>query len=185
MNPEEFTDLTEQYRHEFYTYIYRQLWDKTQAEDIFSQGIMTAWEKRDSFQQGTNFRAWVYQILTYKCYTANKQNTKKKQISLDDLHEDFDPEDTSPLPQNKDWLQDCDEAIPQALEQLQEKEKTCLLLRSMGSYSYKEISEMASLPIGTVMTHLHRARKKMQTHLLDYLSSEKHPILNKNTEENS
>ena len=173
MSPEEFTQLIEAHRHEFYSYIYKQLWDKSLCDDIFSQSMMTAWEKRMSFEQGTNFRAWVYQIITFKCYTANKQKHRHGQLSLDDLHEDFEPEDTtSHAFQGENWIQECDEAIPQALEQLQEKERSCLLLRAMENHSYKEISEIVSIPIGTVMTHLHRARKKMQKHLKDYLENQ-------------
>jgi RNA polymerase sigma-70 factor (ECF subfamily) len=176
VSPEEFTQLIESYRHEFYSYIHKQLWDKSLCDDIFSQSMMTAWEKRMNFEKGSNFRAWVYQIITYKCYTANKQKHRQGQVSLEDLHEDFEPEDTfTPAFQGENWIQDCDEAIPKALGELQDKERSCLLLRAMGNYSYKEISEMVSIPMGTVMTHLHRARKKMQKHLKDYLESPQNP----------
>ena len=87
MNSEDFTLLIEQHRHEFYTYIYRQLWDKSQCDDVFSQAMMTAWEKIDSFQEGSNFRAWVYQIMTYKCLSTNKAKHKYSQVSLEDLRE--------------------------------------------------------------------------------------------------
>lgn len=172
MLPEEFTQLIENHRHEFYSYIYRQLWDKSLCDDIFSQSLMTAWEKRMNFEQGSNFRAWMYKIITFKCFTANKQKQRQGQVSLDDLHEDFEPEDVSTHAfQSENWIQDCDEAIPHALDQLHDHERSCLLLRAMGNYSYKEIAEMVSIPMGTVMTHLHRARKKMQKHLSNYLDA--------------
>lgn len=180
MTPEDFTQLIETHRHEFYSYIYKQLWNKSLSDDIFSQAVMTAWEKRNSFEEGSNFRAWMYQIITFKCYTANKQKHRQGQISLDDLHEDFEPEDTYyPVFQGENWIQDCDEAIPHALDKLQDKERSCLLLRAIGNYSYKEISEIACIPIGTVMTHLHRARKKMQKHLADDLQNKKTPEMGK------
>ena len=171
MNSEEFTKLVEDHRHEFYTYIHRQLWDKSYCDDIFSQGMLTAWEKRMDFDPGSNFRAWVYQILTFKCFTANKQKQRNSVISLDNVHEDFDPIDVSPAPYRQDWIEDCDDAIPAALLQLNDQERSCLLLRAMENFSYKEIADVIEIPIGTVMTHLHRARKKMQKHLSLYQSN--------------
>jgi RNA polymerase sigma-70 factor (ECF subfamily) len=165
-----FIEKLEQHRDEFYAYIYRQIWDKSQVDDIFSQAMLTAWEKRNSFKDGTNFRAWVYKIITFKCFNNNKKEAKNI-IHFEDLGENYDSEDpsTEPYPKNmENWLQDCDEAIPEALNHLNEKERACFLLRTMEELSYKEISDATDLPMGTVMTHLHRARKKLKNKLMDF-----------------
>jgi RNA polymerase sigma-70 factor (ECF subfamily) len=167
---EAFIEKLEEHRNEFYAYVYRQLWNKSLVEDVFSQGVLTAWEKRNTFREGTNFRAWVYRILTFKCFNLNKRESKNI-IHIEDMGENFDLEDQSSTPLQHDiehWLQECDDEIPKALEQLSDKERACFLMRSMEELSYKEISEATQLPMGTVMTHLHRARKKMQERLQAY-----------------
>jgi RNA polymerase sigma-70 factor (ECF subfamily) len=167
---QDFIDHLERHRDEFYGYLFRQCWDRSQVEDVFSQAMLTIWEKRSQFREGSNFRAWAYQILTYKAFNNNKKEHKNL-IRLSDLSPDFDPEDEKEIvPINFDhqnWAEHCDEAIPQALNRLSDHERACLLLRSIDELSYKEIAASVELPIGTVMTHLHRARKKCQHWLGD------------------
>lgn len=164
MKDNDFIQRIEAHRHEFYAYLHRQLWDKNLVDDVFSQAMLTVWEKRDQFMEGTNFRAWIYKIPTFKSFSSNKR-TSRNVIRLEDIGENFEPEDDRPQDGSLHWHEGCDEALPQAPKRLSEKKRACLLMRSLKGLSYKEIADSVGIPMGMVMTHLHRARKKLKREL--------------------
>ena len=70
---DEFIEKIEKHRDEFFRFIKRNVWDTGVAEDVFSQGVLAAYENRAKYTPGTNFRAWMYRILLNKCYVANRE----------------------------------------------------------------------------------------------------------------
>ena len=70
---DEFLSALEAHRDEFFRFIYRNVWDTSVAEDVFSQSVLAAYENRHRYAPGTNFRAWMYRILTNKCYITNRE----------------------------------------------------------------------------------------------------------------
>ena len=170
---DEFLEQIEKYRDEFYRYIYRMAWDSSAADDVFSEAVLAAYTNRAKFRPGSNFRAWMYRIITNKCYVANRY-TSRTGISLDaDDGREFAavaerPEYDNVLENTEEVLEECSDEILRAFKRLSEPERACLLLRSVESFSYKEISGILEIPIGTVMTHLSRGRGKLRGQLLDY-----------------
>ena len=166
LSEREFLDLLEKHKDEFYRFVRRSTWNASDVDDVFSEAVMVAWEKRDKFQVGTNFRAWFYKILLNKSYVANR-HTKRNSVDYDAIAEvNLEEVDQEEMPRAfsdpKFFLDQVDDELVGALDKLRTPERTCLLLRASGSCSYKEIAAIMDIPVGTVMTHLARGRKKIK-----------------------
>ena len=165
----EFLELLEKHKDEFYRFVRRSVWNESDVEDVFSEAVMVAWEKREKFQVGTNFRAWFYKILLNKSYVANR-HTKRNSVDYDAIAEvNLEEVDQEEMPRAfsdpKYFLDQVGDELLDALEKLRVPEKTCLLLRASDSCSYKEIAAIMDIPVGTVMTHLARGRSKIKRFL--------------------
>ena len=86
MTESEFLEKVEAHRHEFYRYVLRNVWNPSVAEDVFSSAIMAAYKQLAKFRDGTNFRAWVFKILTNKCFIANRE-TKRLSVDIETIDE--------------------------------------------------------------------------------------------------
>jgi len=175
LSNEAFMELLEKHRHEFYRYIMRNVWNPSVAEDVFSSGIMTAYEQREKFKEGTNFRAWVFKILTNKCYVANRE-TKRSAIDVEQIDEshfaNYDEHMHQAWEDPYWFLEQMGDELYAAMRKLGTAERSCLLLLSVEKYSYKEIASTLDMPVGTVMTHLARGRAKLRRLLLDHALAE-------------
>ena len=166
-------EQVERYRDEFYRYTLRTLWDSGMAEDTFSSAVLAAWENQHKFTPGTNFRAWMYRIITNKCYVANR-HTGRTPAPIDDVPESAflslsdDRGYFDVLERPQEVLEECGEEVHRAMGNLSPSQRKCLLLRGVEKFSYKEIAEIMGIPVGTVMTHLSRGRAKMRKELLAY-----------------
>jgi RNA polymerase sigma-70 factor, ECF subfamily len=169
---DEFLVEIEKYKDEFFRYILRNVWDSSVAEDVFSSGVLAAYKSRANFRPGSNFRAWMYKILTNKCFVANRE-IGRRGTSLDEvqdyLSELAETKDYSnAISEPNDFLDECGDELFMAMKKLSTMERSCLLLKTMGHFSYKELAEMLEIPFGTVMTHLARGRAKLRKELYDY-----------------
>jgi len=117
------------------------------AEDLVQEAYMQAWRGFDRFETGTNVRAWLFRILL----NAHLQHRRKARIEIaEDRRDDA-------LLQRLELMQ--------ALDRLPEDHRTVLLLGAVEGFTCREIAEILSLPIGTVMSRLSRARQSMRTML--------------------
>jgi RNA polymerase sigma-70 factor (ECF subfamily) len=170
----------ERYRNQFFRFILRNLWDTSQADDVFASAVLVAWENRHKFTPGTNFRAWVFRILVNKCFVANRE-TKRAFEPLDDETVESVALDWSPAKPATDaeigasiatdeagFLEQCGDEIYAAFQRLSTAQRSCILLKDVEHFSYQEIAEILEIPVGTVMTHLARGRAKLRTDLLAY-----------------
>jgi RNA polymerase sigma-70 factor (ECF subfamily) len=169
----DFMQQIDRYRDEFYRYVYRTAWDTSVADDIFSAAVLAAWENRHKFTPGTNFRAWMYRIITNKCFVANRE-TMRTPRPLEEAPEpslmpmENDPAYRDVLQAPDRFLEQCGDEVNRAMKKLSTVQRTCIMLRSADKFSYKEIAEILDIPVGTVMTHLSRGRAKLRKELLSY-----------------
>jgi len=165
---DDFLELLEPLRDQLYRYARRATWQLDDATDAVQEAVLTAWKSFAKYQPGTNFRAWIFQILVYTVYRFNKQSIRHRSTALDDIGEDFQAvmeqeESWSLLLDHPDQLkQMLDERLVTALDELGHDERQCLLLRLLEDFSYKEIAGMMNIPLGTTMSHVYRARKKLR-----------------------
>ena len=141
--------------------------DERHAEDICQEAYLRAFKSLDSFD-GTSSRAWLFAIVRNTFYTWFRKN------KADAAAVPFDEETVeleSPLGSIDRILQERDarRVVNAALERLPDEFREAIVLRELEDLSYKEIADIAGVPIGTVMSRLARARKL----LLQYLQRTK------------
>jgi RNA polymerase sigma-70 factor (ECF subfamily) len=145
------------------------------AEDLVQETFIRAFRFRDQFTLGTNMKAWLFRILTntfintYRRKAAQPEVTDLEGVDEFSLYRrmaDDRAASSSPDPEAELLNSVVDTEVTDALEALPEKFRTTVLLDVEG-FSYKEIAEMLSIPIGTVMSRLHRGRKFLQKRLYD------------------
>lgn len=170
---DDFLHQIDLYKDELYRYVHKVVWDSSVADDVFSAAVLAAWENRHKFTPGTNFRAWMYRIVTNKCFVANR-DISRTPAPLDDVPETSllalrqDRSYGDLLEDPEEFLQQCGDELHHAMRQLSPAQRSCILLRGVEKFSYKQIAEILEIPVGTVMTHLSRGRAKLRTELLEY-----------------
>ncbi|HEY7563485.1 MAG TPA: sigma-70 family RNA polymerase sigma factor [Acidimicrobiia bacterium] len=149
------------------------------AEDLVQETFLKAYRAYRTFEAGTNLKAWLYRILTNTFINNYRRDTRRPQETdlgdLEDLYlfrrlnrETSTSEASSAEDQLLDGLVESD--IKAAVEALPENFRVVVLLADLEGFSYKEIAEILDIPIGTVMSRLHRGRKALQRALWDFAS---------------
>ncbi len=146
------------------------------AEDVLQESYLKAYRAYDTFEAGTNLRAWMYRIVT-NTY-INKYRSKQRrpdEIELEDVGDMYlyrrlqslgAPGST--LSAEREALDSLvDDRIKDAIEALPEAFRLPVLLADAEGFAYKEIAEILDVPIGTVMSRLHRGRKALQKELYE------------------
>jgi RNA polymerase sigma-70 factor (ECF subfamily) len=135
--------------------------DRTEAEDLVQETYVKALRGFSSFQSGTNFRAWIYRILRNTFLTSRSGLRATAMIPLD--AEDADELPAGPETPETVLISNSEQQLVQgALDTLPVHFREILLLCETEEMSYQEISETLSIPIGTVMSRLSRARKALR-----------------------
>jgi len=135
--------------------------DRAAAEDLVQETYMKALRGFSSFQQGTNFRAWMYKILR-NTFLTTKAGLEAS-VSFDTDGDEKPAEPTAVGTPESVLLARVElETIQNALEKLPVKFREIILLCDQEEMSYQEIGETLGIPIGTVMSRLSRARKAMR-----------------------
>jgi RNA polymerase sigma-70 factor (ECF subfamily) len=143
------------------------------AEDLLQETMLRAYRAFDRFEPGTNLKAWLFRILTNAYInTYRKRQREPLKVSSDELG-DFDlyqqlKDRDSEFGQSAeslvvDGLLDSD--IVEALDELPEQFRLAVILSDLEGFSYAEIAEIMDVPMGTVMSRLHRGRKALQKRL--------------------
>ena len=137
--------------------------DRSEAEDLVQETYAKALKGFDSFEPGSNFRAWMYRILRNTFLTSRTGLKAAKSVSLDD---EDDAQSVVPVttetPESILLAHSDHEAIQTALRKLSVPYREVILLCDVEEMSYREIAEALTIPMGTVMSRLARARKAMR-----------------------
>jgi RNA polymerase sigma-70 factor (ECF subfamily) len=136
------------------------------AEDLVQQTFMRAYQSFDRFEQGTNLRAWLFKILTNAFISGYRKRQREPKVVSVDENERLVEASLTPEAQILENLPD--EEVKRALEELPEQFRTAVLLADVEGFSYQEIADIMEVPIGTVMSRLHRGRKLLQRALWEY-----------------
>jgi len=172
---DEFETEALRYLDALYRTALRMTRSEADAEDLVQETYIRAFRFRDQFTLGTNMKAWLFRILTntfintYRRKVAQPEVTDLEGVDESSLYRRMADEraaSSSPDPEAELLSRVVDSEVTDALEELPEKFRTAVLLDVEG-FSYKEIAEMLGIPIGTVMSRLHRGRKFLQKRLYD------------------
>jgi RNA polymerase sigma factor (sigma-70 family) len=133
-----------------------------EAEDLVQETYLKALRRFSSFQPGTNFRAWIFQILRNTFLSSCSRLDRRMTVAIDsegdgpDLAVDMETPETILLHRFNSQL------VQRAIEDLPVHYREALLLCDVEEMSYEEIATVLSIPIGTVMSRLARARKAVR-----------------------
>ena len=156
-----------------YNFAYRLTLDSDDAKDLLQDTYLKAFRFIDSFQQGTNAKAWLFRIL--KNSFINDYRKKSKEPSKVDYQEvetfynseDVDRQITPDL--RVEALQDMiGDEISVALNSLDVDFRTVIILCDLEGFKYEEMAKILDIPIGTVRSRLHRARNLLKEKLSEY-----------------
>jgi RNA polymerase sigma factor (sigma-70 family) len=156
-----------------YNFAYRLTLDSDDAKDLLQDTYLKAFRFIDSFQQGTNAKAWLFRIL--KNSFINDYRKKSKEPSKVDYQEvetyynseDVDRQITPDL--RVEALQDMiGDEISTALNALDVDFRTVIILCDLEGFKYEEMAKILDIPIGTVRSRLHRARNLLKEKLSEY-----------------
>ena len=134
--------------------------NRDEAEDLVQETYMKAIKGFASFEQGTNFRAWIFRILRNTFLTSRSGLREKVTVPIDD--EEHGLRAASDTPESEMLARTDQQSVNDALERLPVPFREVILLCDVEEMSYREISETLSIPVGTVMSRLSRARITMR-----------------------
>jgi RNA polymerase sigma-70 factor (ECF subfamily) len=151
--------------------------NKADAEDVVQETYLRAYRGFGGFQEGTNLKAWLYRILTntyINAYRAKKRRPIESDLEdVEDLYLyhrlgglEAATQGRSAEDELMDWFTDTE--VKEALESLPESFRMAVLLADVEGFHYKEIAEILDIPIGTVMSRIHRGRKALQKQLYEF-----------------
>ena len=145
--------------------------NREDAEDLVQETVTKAFAAFDRFEKGTNFRAWIFRILT-NTFINNYYRVRDRQKlpSLDEMEEEsfFQPIAEGITPEEALLNTLTKDDILKAIEDLPVEFRTVVVLVLVEGFSYKEAAEILDIPIGTVMSRLWRGRRLLQKSLWEY-----------------
>jgi RNA polymerase sigma-70 factor, ECF subfamily len=156
-----------------YSAAFRLTRNAADAEDLVQETFLRAYRGFHQFEPGTNLKAWLYRILTNTFINSYRKKQREPQTdSLDEtedwyLYSRMAERGTEPSAETSVIEALPDEDVQEALSSLPEQFRIAVLLADVEGFSYKEIAEITGVPIGTVMSRLHRGRKALEKRLWD------------------
>jgi RNA polymerase sigma-70 factor (ECF subfamily) len=166
------------------TACYQRMWlvaaaitgDRTEADDIVQEASMVGLQKRSDFAGGTDFAAWMCQIVRLTALNYRKKTIRRNLRVTDPAEIDQTNSDGAsrghdaqlPLTDQgrlRESQCDFDDEVSSALRGISDVARTCLLLRVVDQLSYDDISRMLQIPVGTAMSHVHRAKQSIRKRL--------------------
>src|SRR5213075_47101 len=165
------------YMSALYSAALRMTRNPADAEDLVQETYLRAYRGFGGFREGTNLKAWLYRILTNTF--INQYRAKKRrpdQVDLDDVGDFYifrrlgglEAADAERTAETEALESMPDDEVKQALESIPEQFRMAVILADIEGFSYKEIADILDVPIGTVMSRIHRGRKALQQRLWDY-----------------
>jgi RNA polymerase sigma-70 factor (ECF subfamily) len=149
--------------------------ERQSAEDIVQEAAIIAYEKIHQFSPGSNFAAWLAEIVR-RCALNHRRKTQQRRTYAADpavlgqmnQHTAAATEPWPIAPDTGKIVADqasFDDELSSALAQLSEEARSCLLLRIVDKLSYAEIAELLHIPEGTAMSHVHRSKAALRKRL--------------------
>jgi RNA polymerase sigma-70 factor (ECF subfamily) len=139
--------------------------NREEAEDLVQETYAKALKGFPSFQLGTNFRAWMYRILRNTFLTSRTGLRAAMTVSIDADEDGVDLAVESATPETILLERSSQQLLQSALDELPVHFREIIVLCDVEEMSYQEIAETLSVPVGTVMSRLSRARKALRNRL--------------------
>lgn len=156
-----------------YNFALKMTGDSDEADDLVQETYLKAFRFFDKFEKGTNCKAWLFRIMknTYinKYRKESKEPDKVDYEEVENFYENVKPSSTDSAHLEKDIYDNLlDDELSEAINSLPEDFKTVVILCDIEGFTYEEIADFIDIPIGTIRSRLHRARKMLFTKLQKY-----------------
>jgi RNA polymerase sigma-70 factor (ECF subfamily) len=154
-----------------YSTAFRLTRNAADAEDLIQETFLRAFRGFHQFQEGTNLKAWLYRILMNTFINSYRKRQREPQTVSDEeiadwyLYSKMAESGLEPSAETEVIEALPDEDVQAALSALPEQFRVAVLLADVEGFSYREIAEITGVPIGTVMSRLHRGRKALEKRL--------------------
>jgi len=164
-----------QYVDQLYSAAMRMARNPSDAEDLVQEAYTKAYSAFHQYNPGTNLKAWLYRILTNTYINLYRKRQREPQRSSTDTVEDWQMAQAaehssaglrSAEAEALDHLPDSD--VKDALQAIPEEFRLAVYFVDVEGFAYKEVAEILGIPMGTVMSRLHRGRKQLRELLADY-----------------
>ena len=175
LTPSQFAELFQESWRTLWCVTAAVLGGRDEVEDVLQEAALIAIGKLGDFDPQTNFAAWMAQIVRYTALnTARRRARRRAVVSIhDDLleqpagseHRGNGSASASGKGNLPAYEEAFDDRLLGALKSLGETPRACLLLRTVEEMSYREISEILGIPVGTAMSHVHRTRQALRERL--------------------
>ena len=129
--------------------------DATSADDLAQDAMMKAWDARDSYQMGTNMKAWTFMILRNQFYSEKRRSWRQSQLDQETAERTLVAVDDPESPVALDELR-------QGLAMLPPEQREALVLVGAGGFAYEEAAAICDCAVGTVKSRVSRARRALQ-----------------------
>ena len=171
-----FSELAMEHMPALYSAALRLTRNPADAEDLVQETYLRAYRGFPSFTEGTNLRAWLYRILTNTYINSYRAAKRRPEIAdVEDVEDLYlyrrlaSPDGAHNRSAEEEALANfTDDEVKAAIESLPEAFRIAVLLADVEGFSYKEIAEITDVPIGTVMSRIHRGRRALQKALHDF-----------------
>ncbi|MCH7755689.1 sigma-70 family RNA polymerase sigma factor [candidate division KSB1 bacterium] len=170
----EFQALAFEHVDSLYNTALRMTKNALDAEDLVQDVYLRAFRFFHRFERGTNFKAWIFKILTNTYINQyRKKINKPYHVDLEKIKYNYDDKEAAAQTsaqesERLDYETLFDDEIKNALQQIPDEFRVVVLLADVESFSYKEVAKIIGCPIGTVMSRLSRGRKQLQNYLREY-----------------
>jgi RNA polymerase sigma-70 factor (ECF subfamily) len=140
--------------------------DSDDAEDLVQETYLKALRSFASFQSGTNFRAWIFRILRNTFLSSRSTLERRTTVAMDSEEDGPELAVDTETPETILMNRSSSQLVQRAMDDLPVHYREALILCEVEEMSYQEIAEILSIPMGTVMSRLARARKAVRKSLL-------------------
>ncbi len=156
-----------------YNFALRMTGDEDDADDLVQETYLKAFRFFDKFENGTNCKAWLFRILKNSFINDYRKTTKEpNKVDYDDIqnfYENIKADEVETQHYEEDAFSNLlDDEISKAISELPEDFRTVVILSDIEGFTYEEIADFVDIPVGTVRSRLHRARKMLYVQLFDY-----------------
>src|SRR3954469_5472917 len=129
--------------------------DPTSADDLAQDAMMKAWDARNSYQMGTNMKAWTFMILRNQFYSEKRRSWRQTQLDQEAAERTLVAVDDPESPVALDELR-------LGLGMLPAEQREALILVGAGGFAYEEAADICGCAVGTVKSRVSRARRALQ-----------------------
>jgi RNA polymerase sigma-70 factor (ECF subfamily) len=166
-----FEQLVDGYAHYVYNLALRLLHDPHEAENLAQEAFLRAWRGLPGFRGQASFSTWLYQIVT-NLYYSRLPRLRRELSALEAEEEAYGIADQRPAIDANLLTKEMQRILHRSIEQLSESYRLLITLRYLQEMSYDQIAQVTGLPLGTVKTGIHRARRLLRVALERYQAGE-------------